>query len=95
MEVYLKNAHIVVDNSPRLPNFVPKLMTRDGMLTKLYDVRFLYFAYQQCLQKHKIQMKKCRKNNYGVPTKLLIFQLLLILVFLIWYRIKVKIIVVI
>ena len=31
---------------------------RNGMLTKLYDVRFLYFAYQQCLQKHKIQMKK-------------------------------------
>ena len=43
-------------------------MPRDDMLTKLYDERFLLFAYQQCLQKHKIQMKKCRKINCGVPT---------------------------
>ena len=40
MGVYLKIAHISVDNNPRLQNFCTKLMPRDGILTKLYDVRF-------------------------------------------------------
>ena len=39
MGVYLKIAHISVENS--LTKLCTKLMPRDGMLTNLYDVRFL------------------------------------------------------
>ena len=47
MGVYLKNAHILVDNSPQLTialdytKLCSILMPRDCLLTKLYDVRFL------------------------------------------------------